>query len=63
MKTNSEKILSYLALAFDLNFEESNKYLLENKILDNFYNNLNNKEKYKEYFDYIINHLKETIKC
>ena len=62
-KTESEKIISYLALIFDLNYNESIKYILKNKIIDNFYNNLINKEKYKEYFEYAKNYLKERIKC
>ncbi len=62
-KTESEKIISYLALIFDLNYNESIKYILDNKIIDNFYNNLKDKEKYKEYFDYAKNYLKERIKC
>lgn len=62
-KTESEKIISYLALIFDLNYKESIKYILDNKIIDNFYNNLKGKEKYKKYFDYAKNYLKERVKC
>ena len=62
-KTNSEKIISYLALVFDLNFKESAKYLLEKNILDNLYEVIKNKEKYKEYFDCALEHLKEMVKC
>lgn len=63
MKTNSEKALSYLALIFDLNFKQSAEYLLENKIIENFYKVLKNKEKYQEYFTFAINYLKEMEKC
>lgn len=62
-KTNSEKVLSYLALIFDLNFKESAQYILDNKIIENFYNSLKNKEKYQEYFSYAIKYLKEMTKC
>ena len=62
-KTNSEKIISYLALVFDLNFKESAKYLLEKNILENLYEVIKNKEKYKEYFDCALEHLKEMVKC
>lgn len=62
-KTNSEKIISYLALVFDLNFKESAKYLLEKNILENLYEVIKNKEKYKEYFDCALEHLKEMEKC
>ena len=61
--TKSERVLALIAFTFDINFKESAKYILDNKILDNFYNLLINKEKYKEYFDLAANHLKEMIKC
>ena len=35
----------------------------KNKIIDNFYNNLKDKEKYKEYFEHINKYLKEMITC
>lgn len=62
-KTNSEKIISFIALVFDLNFKESAKFLLDNNILENLYNNITNKEAYKKYFTFAINYLKEMIKC
>ena len=62
-KTESEKVLSYLALVFDLNYKFSADYILEHKIIDNFYNNLKDKEKYKEYFEHINKYLKEMITC
>ncbi|WP_289480730.1 hypothetical protein, partial [Klebsiella pneumoniae] len=62
-KTNSEKIISFIALVFDLNFKESAKFLLDNNILENLYNNITNKEAYKKYFTFAINYLKERIKC
>ena len=62
-KTESEKVLSYLALVFDLNYKISADYILEHKIIDNFYNNLKDKEKYKEYFEHINKYLKEMITC
>ena len=62
-KANSEKIISYLALVFDLNFKESAKYILEKNILEHLYEVIKNKEKYKEYFDCALEHLKEMVKC
>ena len=62
-KTNSEKIISYLALVFDLNFKKSAQYLLEKNIIENFYNNLKNKENYQKYFTFAENYLKEMVKC
>lgn len=62
-KTNSEKAVIMLALIFDLNFKETAEYILENKIIENLYNILINKENYKEYFDLATKYLKEMIKC
>lgn len=59
----SEKLIAFLSLIFDLNFKESFNYLQENKILETIYKSLEAKEKYKEYFDYINNYIKEKIKC
>lgn len=62
-KTNSELAIIMLALVFDLNFRSTAEYILENNILDDFYNILINKEEYKEYFSLAKKHLKEMIKC
>ena len=62
-KTNSEKIISFIALIFDLNFKESAKFLLDNNILENLYDNINNKTAYKNYFTFANDYLKEMIKC
>lgn len=62
-KNNSEKAITMLALVFDLNFKETAEYILDNHILEDFYNILKNKEKYKEYFNLANKHLKEMIKC
>ena len=61
-KTSSEKAITMLALVFDINFKETAEYILENYILENFYNRLLNKEKFKEYFNLATKHLKEMIK-
>lgn len=62
-RTNSESSVKTLALVFDLNFKETAEYILDNHILEDFYNILLNKEKYKEYFNLATKHLKEMIKC
>lgn len=55
----SDNILLKLALVYDLNFLYSYKYIRENKLIDNMFETLENKEKYKLYFDYIKNYVKE----
>lgn len=58
-RTTAEKIIIYLAMIFDLNFDKSKDYLVKNNILNNLYNRLQNKDKYKEYFDYINKYLEK----
>ncbi len=58
-----KQALSYLALIFDSNYKESAKYIIDNHIIENFYKNLKDNKKYKEYFDYANNYLKEKVKC
>jgi len=45
--------LGKLALIFGLNFNYSFKYLKDNKIVETTYNNLTNKNKFKQYFEII----------
>ncbi len=58
-QTNSEKAVIVLALVFDLNFKYTVQYISDNNILENFYNSLPNKEKYKEYFELAKKHIRE----
>jgi len=49
----SDNILVYLAMAFDLNFDYSFKYLYDMKLIDKMFDNIVNKDKYRVYFEYI----------
>lgn len=60
-KTEQEKVITMLALVFDLSFKYTAEYIIDNGILETFYNNLPNKEKYKEYFDLAKKHVREMI--
>ncbi|MBQ6546387.1 MAG: HD domain-containing protein [Bacilli bacterium] len=61
--TNSEIVIIMLAHVFDINFKCTAQYIIDNGVLETFYNNLPNKEKYKEYFELAKKHVKEMIKC
>lgn len=56
-RTLTDKILFKMAFVFDLNFKWSFERLEKEKLLDNFYNNLKYKNKYKKYYW----HVKEYI--
>lgn len=59
VKSNNDKIILDLAMIFDLNFKYSFYYLNKNKLLDKIYENINNKEIFKEYFDFINHFINE----
>ena len=52
-KSGIDNALLKLALIFDLKFNYSLKYLKDKKIIETIYNNLTNKNKFKNYFDII----------
>ena len=61
IKNKSDKILLDLAFVYDLNFDYSFKYLKETKLIDKIYESIENKEKYKKYFDFINKYIDERI--
>ena len=48
-------------MVFDLNYDYSFKYLKENKLIEKMYENIKNKELFKEYFDYVNKYIDERI--
>ena len=62
MTNPSNNFIFYLGFIYDLNYDYSCKYLLKSGYLDNLYNSLNNKERYKEYFDYAKSYLEKRAK-
>lgn len=60
-KNQSDNILLSLAMVFDLNFEYSFKYLHDRKLIDKIFENIKDKEKFKIYFDYINDYIKNKI--
>ena len=61
VKNDSEEILLKLSMVYDLNFNSSYKYLYDNKLIEKIFDTFENKEKYKEYFDYIIKFINEKV--
>ena len=56
-----DKSIRTLCLVYDLNFKYSYKYLKENKIIQNIYEILEQKEKFKPYFDEINKFIESKI--
>ena len=66
MKSEVDNVISRLAFIYDLNFYYSFEYLKNNEIIEKLFNNIENKEKVKPYFDEINKYIKEkleVIKC
>lgn len=61
VKSKNDKIILDLALIFDINYKTSFKYIKENRLLEKMYENIESKELFKEYFDYILNYINERI--
>lgn len=57
----SENLLLHLSMIYDLNYKESYKYIYDNNLIEKIYNNVDDKEKFKEYFDYINEFIKEKV--
>ena len=64
IKNKNDKIILNLAMVFDLNFKYSFKYLYDNNIIWKMYDNIDNKNRFKEYFEYIDKYIKKRmIEC
>ena len=61
-RTKSDIVVFYLAMIYDMNFKYSYKYLKQNKLIEGIFEQLNSKEKFKPYFKYIENYMKEGTK-
>lgn len=55
----NDKVLLYLAFVFDLNYTYSFKQLKKNKLIEKIYKDIEYKEIFKEYFDYINKYIDE----
>ena len=62
IKTHGDRIPTYLAYIHDINFYITIKIIKDNKYIDKIYNRLKNKEKYKEYFEYIKKRVDEYVR-
>jgi hypothetical protein len=61
VKNASDDVILKLAMVYDLNFDYSFKHMYDMKLIDKMFENIKNKEKFKPYFDYINNFIKEKL--
>lgn len=60
-KNINDKALLKIAMVFDLKFDYSFKNLYDNKYIDKIYESIENKEKFKKYFEIVNAYIKERI--
>ena len=60
-KTKADLLLSVIAFVFDINYKESLEIIYEQKYLDELYNQIENRERFKEYFEFAKDYVKERI--
>lgn len=58
VKTDGDELLIKLAFVFDLKFDISKEYLHKKKYIWKIYEELENKDKFRKYFEFVDNHLK-----
>lgn len=62
VKTLSDDILRILSFIYDINYDFTYKYILDNKFIEKLYEKITNKELFKKYFDHALEYMKEGIK-
>ena len=60
--SGADRVITTLALIYDLNYKYSFKYLKQSKVLEQIYENINDKDKFKYYFDKIFKYIDERCK-
>ena len=62
VKTYADKVLSILALVYDINYAYTFELLKDFNYINKIYDSLENKEFYKDYFDKINNYIEKRMK-
>lgn len=61
VKTNADELLSLLSFIYDISYSESLEIIKENDYVNKLYNQIDNKDKYKKYFEFINKYIDERI--
>ena len=62
VKNECDNVILSLSMVYDLNFKCSFEYLKEHNLIDKMFDNIEDKDKFKEYFEYIKNYIEERIR-
>lgn len=60
-KTKADLLLSVISFVFDINYQESFKIIYEQRYLDELYNQMEDGSKFREYFEFAKDYVKERI--
>lgn len=60
-KTKADWAIGILTFIYDINFNESFKYVNEEKFVSKLLNRVNNKDKYKEYFEHVEKYIQNKL--
>ena len=60
-RTRADLLLSVIAFVYDINYKESLEIIYEQKYLDELYNQIEDGDRFKEYFEYAKDYIKERI--
>jgi len=61
IKSENDAVVLGLSMVFDLNFDYSFEYLIERNLIWRIYDNINDKERFKDYFEYIDDYIHERV--
>jgi len=62
IKCKNDTVLLQLAMIYDLNFKCSFKYLKEHNLIDKMFEKVEDKDRFKEYFEYIKKYIEERMR-
>lgn len=62
VKNKNDLILSRIGFIHDIYYKDSIQYILDHKLIDKMYDNIENKEKFKKYFEDIKKYMFDFVK-
>ena len=63
VKNYSDGIILIIAMVYDLNFKYSFEYLEKTSLIWKIFSQIEDQERFREYFEYIDKYIKERVKC
>ena len=61
LKSKNDKIILTLAMFYDINSDFSYKYIVKNQIIEKLFDKIEDKEKYKKYFEHITKFVENRL--